>query len=170
MARISVQQAGGQNRVAFLDMIAASEIDGWTLGHSDDGYNVLVGAHGPNAAKGIPAALLIFPSYATHPNIFNAALNSTAAGRYQFLSRYWQAYQAQLKLPDFGPVSQDLWALQLIRECKALPLIDAGQITAAVYACSSRWASLPGNSYGQHQNAISALVATYQAAGGTVAV
>lgn len=170
MARISVQQAGGANRVAFLDMIAASEIDGWTRQNSDDGYNVLVGAHGPIPSRGIPAALLTFPSYATHPNIFNAALNSTAAGRYQFLSRYWPAYQAQLKLPDFGPVSQDLWALQLIRECKALPLIDAGQFAAAVSACSSRWASLPGNSYGQRQNDMAVLTMAYQQAGGMVAV
>ncbi|WP_322009244.1 glycoside hydrolase family 104 protein [Paraburkholderia sp. J12] len=170
MARISIQQAGGANRVAFLDMIAASEIDAWTRSNSDDGYNVLVGAHGPLPSRGVSAALLTFASYATHPNVFNAAMNSTAAGRYQFLSRYWSAYQAQLNLPDFGPISQDLWALQLIRECKALPLIDAGQFASAVFACSSRWASLPGNSYGQRQNDLGVLTTAYQQAGGLVAV
>lgn len=169
MAKITAQQAGSANRVAFLDMIAASEIDAWTRQHSDDGYNVLVGAHGPIPSRGIPAALLTFPSYAAHPGILNKALNSTAAGRYQFLSRYWPAYRDQLRLPDFGPLSQDLWALQLIRECKALQLIDAGQFAQAVYACSSRWASLPGNNYGQHQNDVGALTMAYQQAGGVVA-
>ncbi|WP_296652847.1 glycoside hydrolase family 104 protein [Paraburkholderia sp.] len=169
MARICIQQAGGANRVAFLDMIAVSEIDAWTLANSDDGYNVLVGSHGPIPSKGIAASLLTFPSYATHPNIYNAALNSTAAGRYQDLYKFATAYIAQLNLPDFGPVSQDLIALQMIRECRALPLIDAGKFADAVYACTSRWASLPGNNYGQRQNTMAALTMAYQQAGGVLA-
>ncbi|HDR9259612.1 TPA: glycoside hydrolase family 104 protein [Burkholderia vietnamiensis] len=162
MARISVQQAGGANRVAFLDMIAASEIGPALLAKSDDGYNVLVGS--------TPEKPLLFSSYATHPNVYSAAMNSTAAGRYQELNRYAKAYIASLKLPDFGPISQDLIALQQIRERKALPLIDAGHFAAAVAACSNIWASLPGNSYGQPMNTLANLTRAYQAAGGMVAV
>lgn len=161
MARISTAQAGGQNRVAFLDMIASSEIGAALLAITDDGYNVLVGS--------TPAAPLTFPSYAAPPDVYNAAMNSTAAGRYQVLNRYAVIYIAQLWLPDFGPVSQDLIALQQIRERSALPLIDAGNLQAAIQTCSNIWASLPGNDYGQHQNAIDGLLAAYQVAGGTLA-
>lgn len=160
MARISAAQAGSANRVAFLDMIANSEIGAALLAATDDGYNVLVGSTPDNP--------LTFPSYAAPPDVFNAAMNSTAAGRYQALNRYAVIYIAQLKLPDFGPVSQDLIALQQIRERSALPLIDSGNLQAAIQACSNIWASLPGNDYGQHQNAVSALQAAYLLAGGTL--
>jgi muramidase (phage lysozyme) len=161
MARISAQQAGGQNRIAFLDMIASSEIGPALLAASDDGYNVLVGS--------TPSNPLLFPSYATHPDVYNAALNSTAAGRYQLLFRWFAPYKTLLNLPDFSPVSQDLIALQQIRERRALPMIDAGQFPAAVAACSNIWASLPGNNYGQHTNEMAALQAAYLTAGGTLA-
>lgn len=172
MARITVAAAGGQNIIAFLDMIAASEIDAYTLAHSDDGYNVLVGAHGPGTVDGqpVPPDVRLFGDYATHPNILNPQLDSTAAGRYQELYHNYVAYKQLLKLPDFSPLSQDLIAIQQIRERKAISLILAGQITAAIYACSNLWASLPGNNYGQRQNQISMLIGAYKAAGGTVSV
>jgi len=161
MPTITPDQAGGTNVCAFLDMIAHSEIGAALLAKSDSGYNVLVGS--------TPAKPLLFPSYATHPNVYNAAANSTAAGRYQLLHRYWQAYCQQLGLSDFEPLSQDLIALQQIKECKAIPAIQAGNFTTAVQLCARIWASLPGNSYGQHQNQLSALQAAYTAAGGTIA-
>lgn len=172
MARITAEQAGGKNVAAFLDMIAESEIDAYTRAHSDDGYNVLVGSHGPMTRDGkdIPADVRLFQSYASHPDILNPAQNSTAAGRYQLLYRYYQPYAKLLHLPDFSPLSQDLIAIQQIREQRALPLIQAGHITAAIAACSNIWASLPGNDYGQHQNAISMLTTAYTSAGGVVAI
>ncbi|UQP01401.1 glycoside hydrolase family 104 protein [Burkholderia multivorans] len=161
MARIDVTAAGGKNRVAFLDMIAVSEIGAALLAKSDDGYNVLVGS--------TPARPLLFSSYSNHPNVFNAKYNSRAAGRYQILFRWWRIYQAQMKLPDFGPVSQDRYAMQQLREHGALPLIDAGRFREAVAKVSNVWASLPGAGYGQHENDIERLLAAYQAAGGEVA-
>lgn len=178
MARITAELAGGQNVIAFLDMTTCSEIDSWTRAHSDDGYNVLVGSHGPYTKKdpktgaltSVPADLRTFESYATHPNILNAQLNSTAAGRYQLLGRYFKAYAAQLGLRDFSPVSQDLIAIQQIRERRALSLIQAGQLAAAVKACSTIWASFPGSPYGQRTNPFDMLRAAYQAAGGKIAL
>ncbi|WP_321913598.1 glycoside hydrolase family 104 protein [Paraburkholderia sp. J11-2] len=161
MPVITAQQAGGANRPAFLDMIAASEIGPALLAKTNNGYNVLVGS--------TPANPLTFSSFAAHPDILNRALNSTAAGRYQLLYRYWVSYQKMLNLPDFGPLSQDKIALQQIRECNALADIDAGNFAHAVALCSRIWASLPGNDYGQHQNAISALQGYYTAAGGALA-
>lgn len=160
MARIDPLTAGGANRVAFLDMIAFSEIGTQLLALSDDGYNVLVGS--------TPQKPLLFPSYADHPNVLNAALRSTAAGRYQILYRWWRIYQAQMRLPDFSPLSQDRYALQQLREHGALPYIDAGQFELAIAKCANVWASLPGAGYGQHENQLAHLQAAYQAAGGEV--
>lgn len=160
MPIIMPHQAGGQNRCSFLDMIANSEIGSALLAVTDNGYNVLVGA--------MPANPLTFPSYASHPDILNAALDSTAAGRYQEIHSNWVSYSKMLALPDFGPLSQDRIALQQIRECNALAYIDAGNFAHAVALCSRIWASLPGNDYGQHQNAIVLLQGYYAAAGGQV--
>ncbi|KGD34799.1 phage lysozyme family protein [Burkholderia pseudomallei MSHR983] len=163
MARISVAAAGGANRIAFLDMIATSELSSALLAKSDDGYNVLVGSTSSRP--------LLFASYATHPNVLNRqiAVPSTAAGRYQILTRWWRIYQTQMKLPDFGPVSQDRYALQQLRERGALPLIDAGSFVEAVAKVRTVWASLTGAGYGQHEHDIEYLLAAYRAAGGEVA-
>jgi muramidase (phage lysozyme) len=150
------------NLKAFLDMIAFSEIGPALLAKSDDGYNVLVGA--------TPAKPLLFDNnYVTHPRVHNAAMNSDAAGRYQFMGRYWPQYKIQLSLPDFGRESQDRWAVQLIKECRALDDIATGHFAIAVGKCSSRWASLPGAGYGQHENAMTSLEDAYERAGGAFA-
>lgn len=163
MARISIEEAGGANFVAFLDMIAKSEGTATDPVTQDDGYDVLV--------TGIDGAKR-FTSYADHPGILvdvnKNGLKSTAAGRYQILHRFWESYKASLKLPDFSPVSQDKVALQQIKERGANPEIEKGNFAEAVRLCSNIWASLPGNDYGQHQNAISALQLAYVNAGGTV--
>lgn len=161
MPVITAQQAGGANRPAFLDMIAASELTPAVIAESDRGYNVLVGS--------LPGHVLTFASYTTHPNVLNKALDSSAAGRYQILFRYWQSYQKMLNLPDFGPLSQDRIAMQMIRECGALADIDSGNFAHAVALCSRRWASLPGSPYGQHENEIALLQGYYTAAGGALA-
>jgi muramidase (phage lysozyme) len=158
---ITADQAGGKNRKAFLDMIAHSEIGDALLAETDDGYNVLVGS--------TPSNPLLFASYATHPNVLNKRFNSTAAGRYQLLFRWYSAYAELLHIKDFSPISQDLIALRQIRERGAFPLIDAGQFEAAVERCSNIWASLPGNSYGQHMNDIQALKVAFVKAGGVAA-
>jgi muramidase (phage lysozyme) len=170
MATITATQAGGQNRVAFLQMIAASEIGPALLAKTDDGYSCLVGA--------TPARPLTFPSYADHPNVFNAALDSTAAGRYQLLYHWWadrtvngkvyHGYKTMLALKDFSPLSQDKVALQQIRECNAFPYIDAGDFEHAVALCAHIWASLAGSTYGQHTNSLALLQGYYTAAGGTL--
>lgn len=161
MARIAEAQAGGRNMLAFLSMIAVSEIGTALLVASDDGYNVIVGS--------TPSKPILFSDYSRHPRLYQKAQNSDAAGRYQFMGRYWDHYRQQLGLNDFGPESQDLWAIQLIRECKAVDLIRAGKFDEAVHACRSRWASLPGAGYGQHENDLAGLKLAYTENGGTLA-
>ena len=144
------------NLKAFLDMIAVSE---GTAGKGDDGYNVIVGGD-------------LFESYDDHPRKLvwiRPGLASTAAGRYQLLKRYYDAYKKQLNLPNFSPLSQDLIAIQQIRERGALQDIEMGYITIAIDKVKNIWASLPGAGYGQHENKLDKLITSFINAGGTVA-
>ena len=55
------------------------------------GYDVIVGGE-------------LFTDYSDHPRklvTLNPKLKSTGAGRYQLLSRWWDAYRKQLGLKDF---------------------------------------------------------------------
>lgn len=144
---------------AFLDTIAWSELgDGLLTEATDNGYRVIVGS--------TAAAPILFDSYADHPrkaiDIPHLHIYSTAAGRYQILARYFDSYKLQLGLRDFSPASQDKIAVQMIHEVKAAPMIESGQIEQAITACSSRWASFPGNNYGQGANRMDRLTAHYQ--------
>jgi muramidase (phage lysozyme) len=145
------------NRQAFLDMLAWSEGTS-TIPGSDNGYNVLVGS--------TPQHPLLFHSYADHPRIFNPKLDSTAAGRYQLLAKYYDAYKEMLGVPDFSPVSQDAIAIRQLSERRALADIDTGKLQSAILKCSTIWASLPGSPYGQRQNSLSDLQDVYLKAGG----
>jgi muramidase (phage lysozyme) len=148
------------NLVAFLDTIAYSEgTDKPGQPTKDRGYDVLVGGG-------------LFTGYADHPrkliDLPRLGIKSTAAGRYQILARFYDVYKAQLGLRDFSPASQDKIAVQLIRECKALDDIDTGRIADALRKCKSRWASLPGAGYGQHEHNIDTLIAVFKRRGGVI--
>jgi len=169
MARISEAAAGGRNVLAFLDMLAWSEIGLQNLARSDDGYNVIV--------TGTDGVLELFNDYSAHPfasgrksKVFSTSgQTSSASGRYQFMLKDYVHYRDLLRLPDFGPVSQDRWAIQLIKERKALEDIKSGAVEAAIQKCRNIWASLPGAGYGQREHKFEDLIAHYLAAGGEVA-
>lgn len=150
-----------KNMNAFLAMLGYSEgTDNGRQPTKNKGYDVIVGGS-------------LMTSYDDHPrklvDLPKLGIKSTAAGRYQVLAKYYDAYKKQLRLPDFSPASQDAIALQLIRECKAVDDIEAGRIADAIHKCRSRWASLPGAGYGQHEQKLDKLIAVYKAAGGAVA-
>ena len=152
-------QAINPQRKAFLDMLAWSEgTDKPGQPTKNHGYDVIVGG-------------ALFSDYSDHPRklvTLNPKLKSTAAGRYQLLSRWWDAYRKRLGLKDFSPASQDAVALQQIKERRALELIDAGDIRQAIDRCSNIWASLPGAGYGQFEHKADNLIAKFKEAGGTV--
>lgn len=157
------------NLQAFLAMLAVSE---GTAEIGDRGYNCIVGSRVGRA--------LLFTSYADHPRVkvqlraddpktlADEGLWSTAAGRYQILARYYDAYRKTLSLPDFTPASQDKIAIQMIREQKALDNIEAGQLVPAIARCKNIWASLPGAGYGQAERSLDYLAHAYQQNGGTL--
>lgn len=149
--------AENTNLRAFLDMIAYAE---GTSG--PDGYRTMFGG-------------TLMDSMADHPRKFFSFTNSrgetlrtSAAGRYQFLSRTWDELKAKLKLQDFGPASQDAAAIELIRQRGALNDVKAGRVVEAIAKVRSIWASLPGAGYAQPEKTIPKLIAAYQSAGGSV--
>lgn len=163
------------NRKAFLDMLAVSEGTSTSKVSQCDGYDVIV--------IGTDGVHELITDFSTHPfasglrqsKVFNSkGETSSASGRYQFMKRDWVHYRDQLRLEDktiypegaFSPAAQDAWAIQLIRERSALPLIDFGSFETAVARCRNIWASLPGAGYGQHENSIEKLKAAYVKAGG----
>ena len=145
-------------RKAFLDMLAWSEgTDNGRQKTRNHGYDVIVAES--------------YFQLLDHPRklvTLNPKLKSTGAGRYQLLSRWWDAYRKQLGLKDFSPKSQDAVALQQIKERGALPMIDRGDIRQAIDRCSNIWASLPGAGYGQFEHKADSLIAKFKEAGGTV--
>jgi lysozyme len=146
-------------RRAFLDAIAFCEgTDNGRQQTRNRGYDVVVGGS-------------LFSDYRKHPDRLvklSPKLSSTAAGRYQLLSRYYEIYRTQLGLNDFGPSSQDQIALQQISERGALRDIDNGLISEAVKKCNRTWASLPGSPYGQHTYSIEVFIDKFLKAGGKV--
>ena len=145
-------------RKAFLDMLAWSEgTDNGRQKTRNHGYDVIVGGE-------------LFTDYSDHPQTCHAKPKTqiNRRGRYQLLSRWWDAYRKQLGLKDFSPKSQDAVALQQIKERGALPMIDRGDIRQAIDRCSNIWASLPGAGYGQFEHKADSLIAKFKEAGGTV--
>lgn len=167
MPEITPDQAGGRMVTKFLDLIAFSE--GTSTG-ADRGYGVIVsGIDGHHS----------FTDYTQHPFAEGRApvvlnhkvppLESTASGRYQELLHNWTVFKVQLHLPDFSPLSQDLMAIEHLKErhdaahVSAYQHIVNGDIQAAVSLCAAIWASMPGNSYGQGGRTMPQLMAQWTA-------
>ena len=73
-------------RKAFLDMLAWSGDDNGRQKTRNHGYDVIVGGE-------------LFTDYSDHPRklvTLNPKLKSTGAGRYQLLSRWWDATASSL--------------------------------------------------------------------------
>lgn len=157
MAQISAAEVG-KNVVAFLDTLAYSEL-GSQAKNSEDGYNVIVSGK-------------TFADYSDHPRVLvplpRLHISSTAAGRYQFLSRTWDGLTDRLNLSDFSPLSQDRGAIELIRQRGALDDVRSGRFATAVNKCRKEWASLPGAGYSQPEHPLEVLERVYEQHGGTI--
>ena len=98
------------------------------------GYDVIVGGE-------------LFTDYSDHPRklvTLNPKLKSTGAGRYQLLSRWWDAHRKQLGLKVTSLRKSGRCGIAADYERGALPMIDRGDIRQAIDRCSNIWASLPG--------------------------
>lgn len=168
MAFISVLQAGSEAFIRFLDLISYSEGTSISSITQDNGYDIIVsgvdGKHRMTDYVDHPFA----PKYNRKPIVvalpgtrFPKGLDSTASGRYQILYHEYVAYKQSLHLPDFSPLSQDLIALEILKERNARGLLTRGKIADAITACSNIWASFPGNHDGQGGRTIQDLLAKY---------
>ena len=92
-------------RKAFLDMPCGFEGTITDVRKPEIMVNVIVGGE-------------LFTDYSDHPRklvTLNPKLKSTGAGRYQLLSRWWDAYRKQLGLKDFSPKVRTLWHCSRLR-------------------------------------------------------
>ena len=151
-----VHDQAARNVSAFLWMIRKCE---GTAGVR--GYNTIVGYS-------------YFNDFSRHPNKYNKALNSTAAGAYQITYPTWLMCRANVAgLNDFSPPNQDKTAVWLLGRRGALGLVKSGNIEAAINGNGKRgngarweWASLPNSPYGQPKRTIAEAKSYYQSAGG----
>jgi muramidase (phage lysozyme) len=154
MPHVSSTSAGGLwqlpvNVRAFLDTLAFSE-------GTKDHYNYIF-------------TFVTFKSYADHPRkvVCAGKLCSSAAGRYQFLSKTWDKLAADLGLSDFTPPNQEKATLEIIRRQGVYPAVvkssNYKNFTKAVKALNPVWASLPGSPYGQPTHTMARLWEVYQA-------
>lgn len=146
------------NTAAFLMLIRACE---GTAG--PDGYRTLFGGE-------------LFYDLSQHPNIMkefrwaDGTLGyTTAAGAYQFLFRTWEGLRIKLRLPDFGPDSQDRGAIELICERRAIADVAAGRVQDAMNKCGPVWASLPTSGYLQPRRSQEFAMNAFEQAGGMIA-
>jgi spore coat assembly protein SafA len=95
-------------------------------------------------------------------------LNSTAAGRYQFLTSTWNGVAGRLGLKDFSARSQDLAAVQLMKDRGMIAPLLKGDVKGAIIKGAPEWASLPQangqSAYGQGAKSFAALDQTYKTA------
>jgi muramidase (phage lysozyme) len=124
------------NTLIFLDMLAAAE-------GVEHGYATLFGNTKLENLDDHPRTLVDFTQTDGKKN------KSSAAGRYQFLQETWDDVAAKLKLPDFGPDSQNLAAVELLNRAGALQAVLAGDFDTAVQKAGKTWASLPSSQYPQ---------------------
>jgi muramidase (phage lysozyme) len=155
-----------QNEQAFAYMVRSAEHDARDI-RSGDAYRAFYG-HTPERPS-------LFSDYSDHPAITGEKRGvplpeawcrhlgypdgqcvSTAAGAYQINRPTWSQFReadaarAWSRLEDFSPESQDELALRILEFDGVMPFIHAGNFHEAIMRASSRWASLPGSSAGQH--------------------
>lgn len=81
-----------------------------------------------------------------HPNVkvqVNKDIVSSAAGRYQFLSKTWNNLSTSLGLTNFHATTQDIAAVQLMKDRNMIEPLLRGDLKTAVTRGSGEWASLP---------------------------
>ena len=148
-------------RKAFLDMLAWSE--GTDNGRQKTERIMVMTRHCRRRA--------IF-SYSDHPLgtiTLNPKLKSTGAGRYQLLSRWWDACRKQLGLKDFSPKVRTLWHCSRLRSVALyLWLIVVISVRQSAVAAISGLHCRALVMVGQFEHKADSLIAKFKEAGGTV--
>lgn len=111
----------------------------------------------------------------TLPPSAGADGKTTASGRYQInLANWTENGKKKMGLNDFSPHTQDLIAIEGLRQCKAIDFIINGDIKNAIKMAARTWNSLPkgpgeaNRVTSQHYVPYEAVVNKYIQHGGTV--
>jgi muramidase (phage lysozyme) len=144
--------AVGRFQKALHDAIAVAE---GTRGRSKDGYDVMF-------------SFKIATSCARHPIECNAFGHtcSTAAGRYQFLTKTWDGIASVRHLTSFEPENQERGAAYLIGNVRRVDVpqnraMTAAELSNAMSKLSYEWASLPPGRYGQPSRSMAQIRTVY---------
>ena len=146
------QGAVGTYQKALNDSIAYAE---GTRSYSKDGYNVLF-------------SFKLFDNCEVHPNqcLKFGSSCSTAAGRYQFLTKTWSSVKSAESLDSFEPENQERGARYLVTSVRHVTVPDSRPMTASEFSIamsklSYEWASLPPGRYGQPNKSLSQMRTLY---------
>lgn len=116
------------NIKAFLDMIA------WAEGGD---YDLKYGG-----VKGKKNDKWRITDYSTHPGP-GSDKKTTAAGRYQINKMNWQENGVKrMGLTDFSPHTQDLIAIEGLRQGKIIDAIISGDMPTSIKGASTTWNAL----------------------------
>ena len=121
----------------MLEFISAAE------GTTTHGYQTAFGGGRINDLSRHPNYSKVFTQTDGKKN------TTSAAGKYQFIGKTWNALASRYGLHDFGPVNQDRAAIALLAEKGALDPILKGDWQQAINRLGSTWASLPSSPYKQ---------------------
>ncbi|NHZ35386.1 glycoside hydrolase family 104 protein [Massilia sp. CCM 8692] len=83
-----------------------------------------------------------FTDFSTHPGAGHNGI-CTAAGLYRITREVWQEVGARMDLSDFCAETQELIAVDVLRELGVLGKIQAGDIDATLAAAATCWPGLP---------------------------
>lgn len=122
------------NRAALADPRVKGFLDKISQSEGAD-YNTLVGGRKIN-------------DLSRHPNVVGLTTSagpSTAFGRYQITGTTNRTKLAKYKDLDYSPDNQDLRAVELLRQTKALDALQSGDEQTAIRRAGREWASLPGS-------------------------
>lgn len=146
------------NVKAFLDTIADCE---------GGDYDLMYGA-----VKGKKNEKWRIKDYSTHPGA-GAGGKNTAAGRYQITKANWTENGIEkMGLTDFSPHTQDLIAVEGLRQAKAIEAVLDGDLNNAISKAAKTWNSMPlgkgaGNRVaGQHYVKYEEVVSIFKDHGG----
>jgi YD repeat-containing protein len=104
---------------------------------------------------GTPQSPLTLPDLSKYPNIMvkygrGKRDNSSAVGRYQFLrADFLRAWKKFGPVPDFGPDSQNLVAVEDMMIVGMIDPLLQGDAKTAIMKGNGEWSSLPGSPNGQ---------------------
>lgn len=122
----------------------------------------------------------LFTDFSNHPfytigfmvkytNKAGVVINTSAAGAYQITHSTWDSLKKMLGLNNFGPLAQDLCAIELIKEKVLLVDIMQGNNIPLIFnKLSSIWASLPASDANQPKHNMQQILDWYSQAGGKI--